>query len=91
MKIKVKHNLIIFENEDDWEVMREKIKQDFGETIFTISWRLKRELGFTVRYHRGLVSQSNDKTKFYYQDQVHLDFFAESSHSWFVLKYVNID
>jgi len=91
MKTKVKHNLVIFEKESDWEYIREKIKQDFGEKIFVISWRLKKELGFTVRYHRGLMPWDDDKTQYYYQNQVHLDFFNESAHSWFVLKYINVD
>jgi hypothetical protein len=91
MKTKVKHNLVIFEKESDWEYIREKIKQDFGEKIFAISWRLKRELGFTVRYHRDLVPWGDDKTQYYYQNQVHLDFFNESAHSWFVLKYLHLN
>ena len=28
MKIKVKHNLVIFHNTDDWDRIKEKIKQD---------------------------------------------------------------
>jgi hypothetical protein len=90
MRIKIKPNTIVFERVAEWELVREKIKQDFGSTIFAISWKLKRELGFTVRYHEGLLPNI-DKTQFYMQHQVHLDFFNESSHSWFVLKYINFD
>jgi len=91
MKTKIKYNTIIFEKESEWNYIRDRIKQDFGRTIFTISWKLKRELGFTVRYHKGLVPWNDDETKMYYQNQVHLDFYTESAQSWFLLKYVNID
>ena len=91
MEAKVKENLIIFENTDVWELVQEKIKQDFGDKILAISWRLKKELGFTVRYHRGLMPWDDDNTKFYYQNQVHLDFFNEAAHTWFVLKYINVN
>ena len=91
MKIKIKYNTIIFEKESEWDDIRDQIKKDFGQLIFTISWKLKRELGFTVRYHRGLAPWNDDETKMYYQNQVHLDFYTESAQSWFLLKYVNID
>ena len=86
MKTKIKHNLVIFERESDWEIVREKIKKDFGATICAISWRLKRELGFTIRYHRAEIEGVT-----YSHELVHLDFFNESSHSWFVLKYLNLE
>jgi hypothetical protein len=90
MKIKAKPNLIIFESVGDWAYVREKIKQDYGQTIFAISWRLKRELGFTVRYHKELKQYHNSDIC-HYQTQVHLDFFNEANQSWFILKYVNIE
>jgi hypothetical protein len=76
---------------------------DYGTTIFTISWRLKRELGFTVRNHKGLVKWEDDgqgwlnkefveaefKNRYHYEDQIHLDFYNEAQMSWFVLKYLN--
>lgn len=86
MKTKLKHNLVIFERESDWNIIREKIKQDFGVATIAISWRLKRELGFTIRYHRAKIQGAD-----YSHQEVHLDFFNESAHSWFVLKYLNID
>jgi hypothetical protein len=86
MKTKIKHNLVIFENEHDWNRIKEKIKQDFGVATAVISWRLKRELGFTVRYHRAEIEGAT-----YFHGLVHLDFFNEAAHSWFVLKYLNLD
>ena len=68
-----------------------KSKKDFGEHIFAISWRLRRELGFTVRHHKALVPWYEDSTRFSYADQIHLDFYEESNLSWFVLKYINVN
>ena len=64
-----------------------------------ISYVCKRELGFTVRRHRGL--EQHDETtwavmksegwdnRYYYQEQIHLDFYNLSQQTWFVLKYLN--
>jgi hypothetical protein len=90
MKTKIKHNLVVFEHEEDWEIIQEKIKQDFGVATAIISWRLKRELGFTVRNHRMPISFDTTNSFFSSGREVHLDFFNESAHSWFVLKYLNL-
>lgn len=90
-KIQIKHNLIIFEEPYDWNEIRDRVKEDYGNQIFAISWRLKRELGFTVRHHKALVPWDEEKTRFFYTDQIHLDFYNESMLSWFVLKYLNIE
>lgn len=91
MKTKVKHNLVIFENTEDWYRIKEKIKQDFGVATAVISWRLKRELGFTVREHQAQDSWDTTDSFFSSGREVHLDFFNEAAHSWFVLKYLNLD
>jgi len=90
MKVQVKKNLVIFEEPHEWIFVRDKIKKDYGEQIFAISWRLKRELGFTVRHHKALVPWYEDSTRFSYSDQIHLDFYNEATLSWFVLKYINV-
>lgn len=103
MKIIIKKNLIIFRNPSEWYEVRDCVKSDYGETIFAISWRLKRELGFTVRQHKGLVKWNNDedyasaeewlpdefKNRYHYEDQIHLDFYNEAQMTMFVLKYLN--
>ena len=91
MKTKIKHNLVIFENTEDWYRIKEKIKKDFGVATAVISWRLKRELGFTVREHQAPDSWDTTNSFFSSGREVHLDFFNESAHSWFVLKYLNLD
>ena len=105
MNIKIKKNLIIFEDLYEWYQVRERVKQDYGQTIFAISWRLKRELGFTIRNHKGLRKNTAEmidwaggeykslaadlEHRYYYQPEIHLDFYSEAQMSWFVLKYLN--
>ena len=99
MKVSIKHNLIIFREPYEWYEVRDRVKEDYGQTIFAISWRTKRELGFTVRNHKGLVPFDNMVTeamkvegwnnRYHYEEQVHLDFYNEAQMSWFVLKYLN--
>jgi len=54
--------------------------------------QLRKEMGFTYRHHRGLVSNEHpykDGPSMHYEEQVHLDFFSEAAQSWFQLKYLN--
>jgi hypothetical protein len=99
MKTIIKRNLVIFCKPDDWTKLSTKLVEDFGPSIL-ISWRMKRELGFTVRRHRGLVPINIDGTdpqevidpnlayRYRYEQQIHLDFFNEAAHTWFQLKYL---
>jgi hypothetical protein len=88
-KITVKKNLIIFHKHEEWEKIYQQILQDFGNKM-TISFVLKRELGFTVRQHKGLMPANSklDPSLKYYEYQVHLDFYSESAQTWFQLKYL---
>lgn len=102
MKIEIKRNLIIFRKPYEWYELRERIKEDHGPTIFAISWRTKRELGFTVRNHKGLVKWNSDpdyehdeewleaefKNRYHYEEQIHLDFYNEAQMTMFMLKYI---
>jgi len=109
MKVKIKKNLIIFEELYEWSTVEEQLKQEYGDNIFLISWRTKRELGFTVRHHRTLSTYEADwvevdyvngavkihkiaadlEHRYHYIPQIHLDFYNDSSMTWFVLKYLN--
>ena len=96
MNVIIKHNLIIFKEPHQWYQVKRQIEKDFGNKIFLLSWRSKRELGFTVRYHKGLspITRSDDPSltgRYYHTDEIHLDFYSESTVSWFCLKYVNIE
>ena len=95
MTVKVKHNLIMFERPSEWEVISARLVKDYGPSIL-ISWKCKRELGFTVRHHQGLhpwetgVDKFDLKGRYYYAPEVHLDFYSEAAQSFFVLKYLNL-
>lgn len=96
MKITVKKNLIIFHKPEEWELISAQLIKEHGASIM-ISWKMRRELGFQVRFHQGLELRKDAelvpdlKHRYYYQDQVHLDFFNETAQSWFILKYTNKD
>jgi hypothetical protein len=89
----IKRNLIIFDNEELWEPIRQKILAEYGPSHM-ISWVMKRELGFTVRYHQNWITidknyDGEDITpRRASQNQVHLDFFNDATQSWFQLKYL---
>jgi hypothetical protein len=101
LKVTTKKNLIILHNASDWDLLLDRLEQDFG-TAIRMRHVMKRELGFTARHHRGLapnrkldemwaVLQSQvieDARGYHYEYQVHLDFYTESSQSWFILKYL---
>lgn len=100
MKTTIKQGLIIFHKPHEWTMLQLKLIEDFGNKI-AISFVCRRELGFTVRRHKGLVphpqaewevmkSQGWDH-RYHYEDQVHLDFYSESAQTWFVLKYLTTD
>lgn len=95
MRVTIKHNLIIFEYPYEWEEISAKLIKDYGPSIL-ISWKCKRELGFTVRHHQGLKQADYSKEfidlkgRYYYSTEVHLDFYSEAAQSFFVLKYLNL-
>jgi len=99
MKITIKKNLIIFHKPYEWYELAEQLRTEYGISIMLISARCKRELGFTVRHHKGLVPHDNVEWelmksegwnhRYHYEEQVHLDFYNEAQQTWFVLKYLN--
>jgi len=98
MKISIKPGLIIFHNVDAWSVLFQQLLHEQGNKI-AISKVCRRELGFTIRRHKGLVPHPLDtwevmksegwNHRYHYQDQIHLDWYAEAAQTWFVLKYLN--
>jgi hypothetical protein len=96
MKTTIKRNLIVFHKLEEWEHISQQLVDEHGFSIL-ISWKMRRELGFQVRYHKGLEPHDKDyaelsgedyRNRYHYQDQVHLDFFSDSAQSWFQLKYL---
>ena len=99
MKTTVKKNLIIFHSVREFEELHHQLLEEHGRATMLVSWRMKRELGFTIRHHQTLVPYDKvtwemrkdegwDK-RYYNETQVHLDFYNESAMSWFLLKYLN--
>jgi hypothetical protein len=97
LKTTVKHNLIIFHKPREFEELYSRMIEEYGRSTMIISWKLKRELGFTIRHHRGLAPNAVEddrltdefRYKYHYEDQVHLDFYSEAAQTWFMLKYLN--
>jgi hypothetical protein len=99
LKITVKKNLIIFHNVREFEELHHRLLEEYGRGTMLISWRLKRELGFTIRHHKGLAEWDKDQwevmksegfqNRHHYEMQVHLDFYNEAQQSFFMLKYLN--
>ena len=90
-KVTIKKNLIIFHRPGEWSDIYAKILQEFGMGM-AIRPRMQRELGFTYRHFRGLVPNPwprKDGPTMHYEDQIHLDFYNESTQSWFILRYLN--
>jgi hypothetical protein len=98
MKVTIRPSLIIFHNPKDWEPIQYQLGLDHGSKIM-LSWVCKRELGFTVRRHKGLEQHEKEiweimksegwQHRYHYQEQIHLDFYNEAAQTWFVLKYLN--
>ena len=99
MKITVKKNLIVFHKPHEWYQLAERLRSEYGISIMLISDRCKRELGFTVRHHKGLaphdavewelMKAEGWQHRYHYEEQVHLDFYNKAQMTWFVLKYLN--
>ena len=91
--ITVKTDLIIFDSESLWDPIRKKIVAEYGASHL-LRWVMRRELGFTVRLHQNwqTVNPNHDgdviTPRWYFQNQVHLDFFSTSALTWFQLKYL---
>ena len=99
MKTTVKKNLIIFHSVREFEELHHRLLNEYGRATMLVSWRMKRELGFTIRHHKGLVEMDKDTwevmkgegfhNRYCHESQVHLDFYNEAQQTWFVLKYLD--
>lgn len=89
-KVIIKKNLIIFRNAGTWADIYAKILREFGMGM-AVRTRLRRELGFTYRNHQEWIEfdRSGGRVRKYCEEQVHVDFYNESTQSWFILRYLN--
>jgi hypothetical protein len=70
----------------EWNRLRTRISNDYGQTTVMLSWRLKETLGFTVRTHSGKNHLTNE-----YEHDTRLDFVNQDSLTFFNLKYGHTD
>ena len=66
----------------EWKPILAQLKTEYKPSVFLIRDTMKRELGFTVREHREWSEQRG------YIVDIRLDFYTESAHTWFRLKYL---
>jgi hypothetical protein len=77
----------------EWDWLRAELIKEHGPSIL-ISWKMKRDLGFTVREHkRGFVHLMDTiRAHVDWRDSnsvICLDFYDESMKTWYLLKYSN--
>ncbi len=77
---------------EQWTPILQKIEQEYGRAIALISFAMKRELGFQVRYHRFWKKDDGTAGSYdghgEYVIEIHLDFNNEAAATHFRLKYL---
>jgi hypothetical protein len=68
-----------------WDKLKEKITEDYGRATVLISWRLRDQLGFTVREHVDYQSGANDG--WITGNTIRLDFWDDQMQTMFLLRY----
>ena len=68
-----------------WDKLKEKIIEDYGRATVLISWRLRDQLGFTVREHVDYQSGANDG--WITGTTIRLDFWDDAMQTMFLLRY----
>jgi hypothetical protein len=66
-----------------WNEIYIRIREEYGDTVVIISWKLKETLGFTVRRHRDY-----DPVNGYMVNDIRLDFYDNAALTFFQLKYL---
>lgn len=69
--------------EHKWNEIYNQIRQEHGDSVVLISWKLKEILGFTVRRHRDY-----DPDKGHMVCDILLDFYNQTAITFFQLKYL---
>jgi hypothetical protein len=70
-----------------WIILKTQLTQDYGANVFLISWKMRKQLGFTVRHHEYWV-KINDRNC--HREDVCLDFWDPAMQTLFLLKYADI-
>jgi len=75
-------------SEPEWRPIRRRLKEEYAwkPSVFMIRDVMKRELGFTIRYHEDWVTDTDGRNK--HREMVCLDFYNEELETLFRLKYL---
>ena len=68
----------------EWKQIRKKLKEDYAwkPSVFMIRETMRRELGFTPRYHMAYTDETGS------METVYLDFYDDAKETWFRMKYL---
>ena len=69
--------------EKKWNTIYNLIREEHGDSVILISWKLKETLGFTVRRYRDYNPINGHMV-----DDIRLDFYDEPAMTFFQLKYL---
>ena len=74
----------------EWKRIRNQLQIEFEmkPSVFMLREVMKRELGFTTRYHREWVPAPGYDGYGQYEDFVFLDFYNDEQETFFRLKYL---
>lgn len=76
-------------SEREWTRVRKQLQEEYAwkPSVFMIRETMKRELGFTTRYHQDWITDTNGRHT--HREMICLDFYNDAAESWFRLKYLN--
>jgi hypothetical protein len=66
-----------------WNEIYNRLREEYGDSVVIISWKLKDTLGFTVRRHRDY-----DPVNGHMKNDIRLDFYDNAALTFFQLKYL---
>ena len=78
----------------EWDVIWERIKNDYPKSVWLVRSNMRKKLGFTPREHQEWLGYWDDASpedrragRHGYKTTIHLDFYDERYRSLFLLKY----
>jgi phage portal protein BeeE len=68
----------------EWTRIRKQLKEEYAwrPSVVLIREAMKRELGFTIRYHKTYTEQRGT------EEIIYVDFYSDAAESYFRLKYL---
>ena len=67
----------------EWIPLQQRLVEEHGLSVMNISWVCRRELGFTIRYHRQLFNDDG-----WGETITCLDFYDDAKETFFRIKYL---